>query len=69
VNLIAAYDNFCTVSLMARTVLRYGIDAIMSMRRKPGSRWRRSDLQKAACPGKRGGKTGIFRRPHLISTE
>ena len=39
---------------MARTVLRYDmdrIDAIMSMRRKPGSRWRRSDPQKAACPG------------------
>jgi hypothetical protein len=28
-------------------------DAIMSMRREPGSRWRRSDSQKAACPGQR----------------
>ena len=39
---------------MARTVLRYDmdrIDAIMSMRRKPGSCWRCSDPQKAACPG------------------
>ena len=55
---------------MARTVLRYDmdrIDAIMSMRRKPGSRWRRSDPKKQLAPAS-GGKTGIFRRPHLIST-